>query len=308
MWLRRLISIFLLASPAMAQTAPPLTLTVTITPIASTAGESKIVIQGQTGAVLAWLAANDPACKLSTNGEFSCASSSGGIGSAGPAGPQGGPGPEGPQGATGATGPTGPQGKAGAAGPIGATGQTGPQGISGPAGATGSQGVSGPAGGVGAVGPQGPPGPSGAVGSGIFGTPSPAALAALPAGANGIAMDETPTPGKPAPGVDYLRADSVNHCIMYSHNGSAEACLPLPLVSTAAISHENFPSDTELEDRIRNSRTLNAHEKEYLLEAIKGSNYSIWRDWAGPPALYIDGDISLGGTTLPLKITTVPAQ
>ena len=81
----------------MAQT--PLTLTVTITPAAK--GQSKLVIAGQSGAVFAWLAANNPNCKLALNGQFSCAPSGAGI-----------PGPQGPQGIQGVAGPAGPVGAA----------------------------------------------------------------------------------------------------------------------------------------------------------------------------------------------------
>lgn len=62
--------------------------------------------------------------------------------------------------------------------------------------------------------------------AGIFGSPSTAAQAAIPAGAHGNACDETSTPGVPAAGVDYQRCDSVTHGYVYSCNGSAESSTP----------------------------------------------------------------------------------
>lgn len=57
----------------------------------------------------------------------------------------------------------------------------------------------------------------------LAGSPSTAAQSALPTGAKGWSCDETSTAGVPAAGVDYLRCDSVNHQMVQSFNGAAEA-------------------------------------------------------------------------------------
>ena len=243
--------ILALAVPAMAQTTTPLTLTVTITAIA--AGQSKLTVQGQTGALFAWLAANDPACKLSPNGGFSCAPASGGgvgpIGPAGPAGAKGAQGPIGPQGPTGINGETGPQGSTGPAGATGAAGQqglTGPQGLTGATGTAGSQGAQGiagppgqqgPAGAQGAVGPQGP---AGAVAGGnnlpsltetptrlvavkpfFVDTPNlPAGFMAAPTPAQLAACDAL----QPAPGISF-QCISAQGCLRHSYNGKPAVCV-----------------------------------------------------------------------------------
>jgi hypothetical protein len=59
----------------------------------------------------------------------------------------------------------------------------------------------------------------------ISGTPSAAALAALPTGSHGFACDETVTAGVPAAAVDYIRCDSAAHAILISLNNGAEAAL-----------------------------------------------------------------------------------
>lgn len=55
------------------------------------------------------------------------------------------------------------------------------------------------------------------------GSPSSAAIAAIPTGAKGWACDETSTVGIPAAGVDYIRCDSATHQWLHSWNGAAEA-------------------------------------------------------------------------------------
>lgn len=47
----------------------------------------------------------------------------------------------------------------------------------------------------------------------------------LPSGSHGIAVNESATAGTPTAGMDYLRADSTNHCFEMSLNGGAEACI-----------------------------------------------------------------------------------
>ena len=70
--------------------------------------------------------------------------------------------------------------------------------------------------------------------TGIFGSPSSAALAALPTGAHGEACNESSTAGVPASSVDYTRCDSTTHRMLDSDNGVAEA--PRALVPVAGTS------------------------------------------------------------------------
>jgi hypothetical protein len=80
--------------------------------------------------------------------------------------------------------------------------------------------------------------------NGYFGSPSSAAKAALPTGANGMSEDESTTAGVPASAVDYLRADATAHCLKGSYNGSTESCVvlatslvnPTATISTATSS------------------------------------------------------------------------
>jgi hypothetical protein len=59
----------------------------------------------------------------------------------------------------------------------------------------------------------------------LSGTPTAGAQAALPAGAHGVALDESSTAGVPASGVDYIRADSVTHQLVFSQNNGAETTI-----------------------------------------------------------------------------------
>ncbi len=56
----------------------------------------------------------------------------------------------------------------------------------------------------------------------IAGSPSAAAIAALPSGAHGYACDESSTAGVPASAVDYIRCDSTTHSILFSFNDGSE--------------------------------------------------------------------------------------
>jgi len=76
---------------------------------------------------------------------------------------------------------------------------------------------------------------------GYFGSPSSAAKAALPSGANGMSEDETTTAGVPASAVDYLRADATAHCLEASFNNSAESCL-VTLAATQTLSNKTIAS------------------------------------------------------------------
>ena len=59
----------------------------------------------------------------------------------------------------------------------------------------------------------------------VAGTPTAAAKAALPAGAHGLACDESATAGVPAALVDYVRCDSTTHALLLSNNGAPEQTL-----------------------------------------------------------------------------------
>jgi hypothetical protein len=144
-------------------------------------------------------------------------SSTGPVGTPGPAGPKGDPGAQGPQGVAGAIGPQGPKGDTGATGAQGAAGAIGPQGPKGDAGATGAIGPLGPQGpkgdtgaaGVqgpaGATGPQGPKGDTGAPGAqglqGLKGDPG----AQGPVGATGV---QGPKGDTGAQGLQGLKGDA----------------------------------------------------------------------------------------------------
>jgi hypothetical protein len=206
---RVLILILAFASSAMAQTvSSTLTLSATINGKAST-----IVIKGQTGAVFAWLEANDPACKLYTNGAFSCAPpASGGAGVAGPAGPQGPIGPAGPQGSQGAqgiTGATGPQGSAGAAGLPGAVGPVGPTGGTGAVSTSNLPSLTETATQLVAIKPLVVNTPT--LPSGFMFTPTAAQLAACDA-------------LMPAPGLYFQCVSGKQSCIVESDNGQPAVC------------------------------------------------------------------------------------
>ena len=70
----------------------------------------------------------------------------------------------------------------------------------------------------------------------VSGSPSAAALAAIPSGAHGFACDETSTAGVPATGVDFLRCDSTSHTVKASFNDGAESSLPQTICTgTAAL-------------------------------------------------------------------------
>ncbi len=91
-------------------------------------------------------------------------SSTGPVGTPGPAGPKGDPGAQGPQGVAGAIGAQGPKGDTGATGAQGSAGATGAKGDTGAAGAQGPTGAQGPKGDLGLTGAQGPVGATGAQG------------------------------------------------------------------------------------------------------------------------------------------------